>query len=130
MQIQALQDGVAEARSRLKLTDHHITFLLQELFLKGVVVDEDGTWAYATSDHFRSPSVHVQSLPTFGDGSSTSSTSQESCDIRCDILQEPIVKQDVYQWSRATLPGDGSGSHSPARDMSPIGAKDEGLITW
>lgn len=126
MQVKALQDGVTEARSRLKLTDHHITVLLQELFSKGVVVDEDGAWAYATSDHFRSPYIHAQSVSIFGDGSSTSSTSQESCD-RCDILQEPIVKQDVYQWSRATLPGDGSGSPSPA---SPTGVKDEGSITW
>lgn len=128
MQIKALEDGVAEARSRLKLADHHIAVLLEELFLKGVVVDEDGAWAYATSDHFRSPDIHTPSLSTYGYGGSTSSTSEESGDVQCDILQEPIFKQDVYQWSRATLPGDGSGS-PPLSEINLIEAKGEGSIT-
>lgn len=131
MHIKVLESRVVDARKRLASADHHIAALHQDLLFKGVVVDENGAWAYATSDRFRtSPFTRSRSPPTFEDEISTSSAFQGSCNTRCEILQEPIVKPDIFQWSQATCPGDGLGVPSPTRELSPIEGICENGIKW
>lgn len=123
MRLRTLEAKVIHSRKKLRFAECRIADLQQELLLMGVVVDDRGIWAYATSEsHRRGPFVRAQSS-TSGYGSSSSvssSTSQGSYDMGCDTLQEPIAKLDVVQWSQATLPCEDWEAPFPTPELSPI----------
>lgn len=82
MHIKALESRVVDVRRRLGLADHHIAVLHQDLFFKGVVVDENGAWAYATSDHFRtSPFTRSRSRSPPPSEDEISTVFQGSCNM-------------------------------------------------
>lgn len=107
MRVRSLENKVARTRNKLRLAERRMVDLRHELLLMGIIFDDNGVWAYATSENYRrGPFVRAESLTTSGyeTPSASSSTSQESYDVGRDAFQEPIAKLNVVQWSQKTLP--------------------------
>lgn len=137
LHIRALEAEVLGIRFQLGVADHRIEAIQQELLLKGVVVDDRGFWAYATSEDLRrtqSPFVRAHSLTGFmyETSSAVSSMSQGSYDVRSHAPSEPMAKVDIFQWSRATLPGEDLESPFSAADGTSVDSfmPTHGSIDW
>lgn len=109
VQMRALENRVVEVKNRLRIADLQLAFVRQRLATQGFVVGDDDATSFAERLQTK-PVVHappltsqeVDMITSFAKNSK-GSLATTATDL---LLQEPIAPLDVFQWARATIPGE------------------------